>query len=156
MIAQRLTAAAGGLFALLLGLLLLFYLIPNYIPSFATAAGRTLGAADFPRFIAWTLVFFGTLETTVILVSGERVQWQRPEAISRLIIVGSIILAALLAIPYFGMLQTGVVMVLVLLIVTAGLRLLPSVAIAVTFGAILYVMFILVMGTPLPRGSLWI
>jgi hypothetical protein len=38
---------------------------------------------------------------------------------------------------------------------TAGLRLLPSIAIAVAFSAILFVLFILIMGTPLPHGSLW-
>jgi hypothetical protein len=155
MMAQRLTAAAGGLFALALGLLLLLYLIPNYIPSFGSAAGRTLGAADFPRFIAWALLFFGALDTILIMVSGERVEWKPPETISRFLIVGAIILTSLLVIPYLGMLQTGLVMMVVLLMTTAGLRLLPSIAIAVAFSAILFVLFILIMGTPLPHGSLW-
>src|SRR5690606_40975515 len=101
--AERLPAAAGALSALLLGLLLLLFLIPNYVTEPATLAPNAPGPRAIPTIIAWGLIILGAFEAVTTFMSGERIRWKRPDGLGRLFLVGGIILVTLLLTPYVGM-----------------------------------------------------
>lgn len=155
MLGQRMAAAAGGLSALGLGLLLLLFLIPTYVPEPSMMAPNAPGPRALPLAIAWALIALGVIEAAAVFLSGERIQWKKPEGIGRLILVSAIVLAALLLSPLIGMLPAGIAMMIAITTGASGQRLLPSVLTAVLFGAALYVVFVLIAGIPVPAGSLW-
>lgn len=152
---ERLAAASGGLSALALGLLLLLFLIPAYVPEPAMLAPNAPGPRAIPLAIGWSLVVLGAFETVMVLVSGERVRWVRPDGLGRLFLVGGIILAALLLMPLIGMIPAGMMMMVAITTGASGQRLLPSLITALLFGGVLYAVFVLLAGIPLPAGSLW-
>ena len=153
--AERLTAAAGGLSAMALGLLLLLFLIPNYVTEPATLAPNAPGPRAIPTMIAWSLVILGAFETVTTFMSGERIRWKRPDGLGRLFLVGGIILVTLLLTPYVGMIPAGIVMMVAVTTGASGQRLVPSVLTALLFGGALYLVFVLLAGIPVPGGSLW-
>jgi hypothetical protein len=152
---SRLAAASGGLSAVALGCLLLLYLIPVYVPAPEFDLGGAPGPQAFPRIIASGFIILGGLDAASVLIAGERVLWKKPEAIGRLLLVAVIILAALLAIPYAGMIPVGIVMMVAITTLASGQRLLTSLVTAVVFALGVYIIFDLVAGIPIPMGSLW-
>lgn len=155
MIRERVAAAAGGLSACALGLVLLLYVIPVYVPAPQFDVGGAPGPQAFPRTLAWGFVVLGGLDVLLVLAVGEKVVWRRPEAPGRLLAVTAMLFAALLAIPYVGMLPVGVVLMIAVTTLASGQRLLPSVLTAVLFTAAVYAIFVALAGIPLPAGSLW-
>lgn len=152
---SRLAAASGGLGAVALGSLLLLYLIPVYVPAPQFDLGGAPGPQAFPRIIAWGFIILGGLDAAAVLLAGERVVWKKPEAIGRLLLVAAILLAALLVIPYLGMIPVGIVMMIAITTMASGQRLLISVITSVAFALAVYLIFDLVAGIPIPMGSLW-
>lgn len=152
---ERVAAAAGGLSACALGLVLLLYVIPVYVPVPEFKVEGAPGPQAFPRTLAWGFVVLGALDALLVLFAGERVAWRRPEAPGRLLAVTAMLFAALLAIPYVGMLPVGVVLMIAVTTLASGQKLLPSVLTAVLFTAAVYLIFVAVAGIPLPAGSLW-
>lgn len=155
MAGSRLAAASGGLGAVALGSLLLLYLIPVYVPAPQFDLGGAPGPQAFPRIIAWGFIILGGLDAAAVLLAGERVVWKKPEAIGRLLLVAAILLAALLVIPYLGMIPVGIVMMIAITTMASGQRLLISVITSVAFALAVYLIFDLVAGIPIPMGSLW-
>jgi hypothetical protein len=151
----RLAAASGGLSAFVLGVVLLTYLIPNFVPEPSHAAGGAPGPQAFPLVLAWGLVGLGALDAIAVLWSGNRIDWRVPEAMGRLLLVSAIVLGALLAMPYLGMLPVGVVMMIAITTLASGQKIIPSVLTALLFTAAVYGIFVLVAGIPLPVGTLW-
>ena len=151
---SRLAAAAGGLSAVAFGGLLLVYLIPVYVPEPTFDMGDAPGPQAFPRIIAWGFVILGGMDAVGVLLSGERVLWKKPEAPGRIALVGLILVCALLAIPYAGMLPVGIVMMITITTLASGQGAVPSVVTAVIFALAVYVIFDLVAGIPIPKGSL--
>ncbi len=151
----RLAAVSGGVCAFLLGIVLLTYLIPHYVPKPPYAGGDAPGPQAFPRVIAWGFVILGGLDVVFVYLSREKVQWQVPEALGRLFLVAALLVAALLAMPYAGMLPVGTVLVIAITILASGQKIVPSVLTAVLFTGAVYLIFVLVAGIPLPAGSLW-
>ncbi|MCB1742861.1 MAG: tripartite tricarboxylate transporter TctB family protein [Gammaproteobacteria bacterium] len=155
MAGSRLAAAAGGLSALAFGIVLLAYLIPVYVPEPQYAAPDAPGPQALPRTIAWAFIILGGMDACAVLFSGERLSWQPPEALGRLLLVGGIVLVALLLMPWLGMLPVGVVMMIAITSFASGQRLRPAVLTALIFAAAVYVIFVLVAGIPLPVGTQW-
>lgn len=151
----RLAAISGGLGAFALGLALLLYIIPNYVLEPSFDMGDAPGPRAFPRVLAWGLVILGALDAVAVWCSGERTPWRYPEAAGRLLLVSTIIVATLLAIPYLGMVPVGVVMMIAITIFASGQKARASVLTAVIFAAVIYLIFVLVAGIPLPMGSVW-
>lgn len=155
MLGERLAAASGGLSAIALGLLLVIFVIPAYVPEPAMMAPNAPGPQALPLALGWGLIVLGLVESAGVLLSGERIRWKRPEGLGRLLLVAAIVLAALLLSPLIGMIPAGIAMMIAITCGASGQRLLPSVVTAVLFGGALYVVFVLIAGIPVPGGSLW-
>lgn len=151
----RITAMSGGICACILGVALLTYVIPNYVPLPSFSIGDAPGPQAFPRVLAWGFVILGAADAVAVWVSGENVRWRRPEAIGRLLLVAAMLLAALLAMPYLGMVPVGVVLMIAITTLASGQRFWASVLTAVLFAAAIYLIFVFVAGIPLPTGSVW-
>ena len=155
MTGARLAAMSGGLSAFFLGVALLAYVIPNFVPEPGYAMGDAPGPQAFPRVLAWGFVILGGLDAVAVWLARDATAWRRPEALGRLILVSVILLVSLLATPYVGMLPAGVVMMITITTLASGQRLLPSVLTAVIFAAAIYLIFVMLAGIPLPMGELW-
>ena len=151
----RLAATLGGVSAFLLGLALLTYVIPNFVPEPNFGTGDAPGPQAFPRVLAWGFLILGALDAVIVWFSGDATTWRAPEALGRLLLVSAILVASLLATPYLGMLPVGVVMMIAITTLASGQRLLASVLTAVLFAAAIYLIFVLVAGIPLPMGAVW-
>lgn len=152
---ERLAAMSGGLCASLFGLALLTYVIPNFVPEPRFAGGDAPGPQAFPLTLAWGFLILGALDALAVLIAGERVRWRRPEAAGRLALVTAILIAALLAMPYLGMVPVGVVMMIAITTLASGQNLWASLLTAVLFAIAIYAVFVLLAGIPLPIGSVW-
>jgi hypothetical protein len=146
---------SGGLSAFGLGVVLLTYAIPNFVPEPSFSMGDAPGPQAFPRILAWGFIIPGGLDAIAVWLSGEVRTWHRPEAIGRLALVTAILVASLLAMPYVGMLPVGVVMMLAITTLASGQKLLTSLVTAGLFAATIYLIFVLVAGIALPMGELW-
>lgn len=155
MLGERLTAAAGGIAVTVLGILLVTFLVPEFVTQPSRVPANMPGPRTLPLLIGWGMIFFGTIEMIGIWVGGQRLRWQRPDGIGRLLLVAAIILGTLLVTPYIGMLPACIIMMVAITSGASGQRLLPSVVTAVLFVGIVYSIFILLAGIPLPSGSLW-
>lgn len=155
MIGARLAAMSGGLSALALGIALLTYVIPNFVPEPSFSMGDAPGPQAFPRVLAWGFIILGALDTVAVWVSNETIIWRKPEAIGRLALVTAMLVASLLAIPYVGMLPVGIVMMIGITTLASGQKPLPAILTAVLFAAAIYLIFVMVAGIPLPMGELW-
>jgi|GEM_PF-1818783 len=155
MIGARLAAMSGGISAFVFGVALLTYVIPNYVPEPSFSIGDAPGPQAFPRVLAWGFLILGALDAVIVWASGEETQWRRPEAAGRLVLVTAMLLAALLAMPYLGMVQVGVVLMIAITTLASGQKVLPSILTAVLFAAAIYLIFVFVAGIPLPMGTVW-
>lgn len=151
----RLAAMSGGICASLLGVALLTYVIPNFVPEPSFSIGDAPGPQAFPRVLGWGFLILGVADTIFVWLSGEKTPWQAPEDVKRLLLVTAMLLGALLAMPYFGMVPVGVVLMIAITTLASGQRVLPSVITAVVFAAVIYLIFVTVAGIPLPAGSVW-
>ena len=151
----RLAAMSGGVCASLLGVALLTYVIPNYVPEPSFSIGDAPGPQAFPRVLAWGFLILGIADTLIIWVAGEQTHWRKPEALGRLFLVTAMLLAALLAMPYLGMVPVGVVLMFAITTLASGQKIVPSVLTAVLFAGVVYLIFVFVAGIPLPSGSVW-
>lgn len=155
MIGARLAAASGGLCAFVLGVALLAYVIPNYVPVPSYGVGDAPGPQAFPRVLAWGFVILGGLDAAIVWFGGEATPWRKPEALGRLALVSGILLASLLAMPYLGMVPVGIAMMIAVTTLASGQPIRASVMTAVLFSAAIYIIFVLVAGIPLPMGEVW-
>ncbi len=155
MIGTRLIAMSGGLSAFFLGLALLVYVIPNFVPEPSYSMGDAPGPQAFPRVLAWGFLILGGMDAIAVWLSCEATTWHKPEALGRLALVSAILLAALLATPYFGMVPVGIAMMITVTTLASGQRLVPSLLTAVLFAGAIYFIFVVVAGIPLPMGELW-
>lgn len=155
MTGARLAAMSGGVCASLLGVALLTYVIPNYVPEPSFSIGDAPGPQAFPRVLAWGFLILGVADAVFVWMSGEKTPWRLPEAGGRLLLVTAMLLVALLAMPYLGMVPVGVVLMIAITTLASGQRVLPSVVTAVLFAAVIYLIFVTVAGIPLPSGSVW-
>lgn len=151
----RLAAMSGGISACVLGAALLAYVIPQYVPEPSFSIGDAPGPQAFPRVLAWGFLILGAADAIAVWVSKEATQWRMPEAIGRLLLVTSMLVAALLAMPFLGMVPVGVVLMIAITTLASGQRVWASVLTAVLFAAVIYLIFVFVAGIPLPMGSVW-
>jgi hypothetical protein len=155
MIGARLVAMSGGLSAFCLGLALLTYVIPNFVPEPSFSMGDAPGPQAFPRVLAWGFILLGGMDAIAVCLSRETQIWRKPEAIGRLALVSAILIASLLAMPYLGMLPVGIVLMITITTLASGQKMVPSLLTAVLFAAAVYLIFVLVAGIPLPMGEFW-
>ncbi len=155
MIGARLVAMSGGLSAFCLGLALLTYVIPNFVPEPSFSMGDAPGPQAFPRVLAWGFIIMGGMDAIAVWLSGETKTWRKPEDLRRLALVSTILVLSLLAMPYVGMLPVGVVLMITITTLASGQKLVASLLTAVLFAAAIYLIFILIAGIPLPMGELW-
>jgi hypothetical protein len=155
MFGERLTAAAGGIAVTALGILLVTVLVPEFVAQPSRVPANMPGPRTLPLILGWGLIIFGTIELLGIWLGGDRVRWRWPDGVGRLVLVGAIVLATLLATPYIGMLPACAIMMVAITTGASGQRLLPSVVTAALFVGAVYAIFILLAGIPLPSGSLW-
>lgn len=151
----RLAAMSGGISACVLGVALLAFFIPNYVPEPNFSIGDAPGPQAFPRVLAWGFLILGAVDAIGIWFMGEETPWRKPEALGRLLIVTSLLLASLLAMPYLGMVPIGVILMIAITTLASGQKLFGSVLTAVLFAAVIYLIFVYVAGIPLPMGSVW-
>lgn len=151
----RLAAMSGGISACLLGIALLTYVIPNYVPEPSFSIGDAPGPQAFPRVLAWGFLILGATDAVLTWLSGEEAHWKKPEALQRLLLVTFMLLAALLAMPYLGMVPVGVILMIAITTLASGQKLVPSILTATLFAAVIYLIFVYVAGIPLPNGSVW-
>lgn len=149
-----------GLGVMVLGALILWWIIPNYIATPRRIPIRALSPAFWPKIIAWTILFCGTVLTARAFFApvtpdavADDLSVSRPEAL-RLLALGAILLGIYFALPVVGMVWVSMIAFALLVLLSGGKHKFWGMIAAVVLPLLLYLFFTKVAGVAIPQGQI--
>lgn len=139
-----------GLVAILFGLVMYRYIIPNQVMDLG---GFGMAPQTFPRVAAGVMAFFGGVLVVQQFSPGSRDATPSPMALPQwyfLLLITAMLLVAVLMLTYLGFVWSAPLMIAAFMLFAGCRAWVKIVLVAVSLPALLYVVFWLLLEIPLP------